>query len=93
MQTGISLIPACSSTSSCTFALCGSLFLRVCGDTSARVTLSDCRLLDVNPEGSVPVVKDRETGEWFVDSAKFVDYLEDKHPLPALGKSTDAPDA
>ncbi len=52
-----------------------------------------CRLLKVNPEGSVPVVKDRETEEWFVDSAKFVDYLEDKHPEPALGKSTDAPDA
>ncbi|KAL0036070.1 hypothetical protein WJX79_001094 [Trebouxia sp. C0005] len=50
-------------------------------------------LLKVNPEGSVPVVKDRETEEWFVDSAKFVDYLEDKHPEPALGKSTDAPDA
>ena len=52
-----------------------------------------CRLLKVNPEGSVPVVKDRETEEWFVDSAKFVDYLEDKHPEPALGKSTDVPDA
>ncbi|DBA93460.1 TPA: glutathione s-transferase [Trebouxia sp. C0005] len=50
-------------------------------------------LLKINPEGSVPVVKDRETEEWFVDSAKFVDYLEDKHPEPALGKSTDAPDA
>lgn len=48
-------------------------------------------LLDVNPEGSVPVVKDNESGEWFVDSAKFVDYTEDKHPQPALGKSTDAP--
>ena len=52
-----------------------------------------CRLLKVNPEGSVPVVKDKETEEWFVDSAKFVDYLEDKHPEPALGKSTDAPNA
>lgn len=51
------------------------------------------RLLDVNPEGSVPVVKDNETSEWFVDSAKFVDYLEDKHPEPALGKSTDVPEA
>ncbi|KAL3138066.1 glutathione s-transferase [Trebouxia sp. C0009 RCD-2024] len=50
-------------------------------------------LFDVNPEGSVPVVKDNETSEWFVDSAKFVDYLEDKHPAPALGKSTDVPDA
>lgn len=47
----------------------------------------------MNPAGSVPVVKDNETSEWFVDSAKFVDYLEDKHPEPALGKSTDVPDA
>ena len=52
-----------------------------------------CRLLEVNPEGSVPVVKDKETEEWFVDSAKFVDYTEDKHPEPALGKSTDVPQA
>ena len=47
----------------------------------------------MNPDGSVPVVKDKETDEWFVDSAKFVDYAEDKHPEPALGKSTDAPEA
>ena len=57
------------------------------------VTCASYRLLDVNPEGSVPVIKDNETSEWFVDSAKFVDYLEDKHPEPALGKSTDVPDA
>ena len=58
----------------------------------ARV-LAPYRLLEVNPEGSVPVVKDAETGEWFTDSAKFVDYLEDKQPEPALGKSADAPEA
>ena len=56
-------------------------------------TLAPYRLLEVNPEGSVPVVKDGETGEWFTDSAKFVDYLEDKQPEPALGKSSDAPEA
>lgn len=50
-------------------------------------------LLEINPEGSVPVVKDRETGEWFTDSAKFVDYLEDKQPSPALGKTPDVPEA
>lgn len=50
------------------------------------------RLLEVNPAGSVPVVKDRETGEWFTDSAKFVDYLEDKQPAPALGKTPDVPE-
>ena len=49
-------------------------------------------MLEVNPEGSVPVVKDRETGEWFTDSAKFVDYLEDKQPAPALGKTPDVPE-
>ena len=47
----------------------------------------------MNPEGSVPVVKDLETSEWFVDSAKFVDYLEDKHPEPSLGNSADVPKA
>lgn len=51
------------------------------------------RLLEVNPAGSVPVVKDRETGEWFTDSAKFVDYLEDKQPSPELGKTPDVPEA
>ena len=74
------------------------LFARAC--TLATVTaaslrkhsLRGCRLLEVNPDGSVPVVKDKETDEWFVDSAKFVDYTEDKHPEPALGKSTDAPE-
>ncbi len=51
-----------------------------------------CRLLEVNKAGSVPVVKDLDTQEWFVDSGKFVDYLEDKHPQPHLGKVADAPD-
>lgn len=64
----------------------------VCGSRVAETCVYS-RLFDVNPEGSVPVVKDNETSEWFVDSAKFVDYLEDKHPEPALGKSTDVPDA
>ena len=50
-------------------------------------------MLDVNPEGSVPVVKDGETDEWFTDSAKFVDYVENKQPEPALGKSSEAPEA
>ena len=49
-------------------------------------------MLEVNPQGSVPVVKDGETGEWFTDSAKFVDYLEDKQPEPALGKTPDVPE-
>ena len=66
---------------------------RVTAATHRTQTTHASRLLKVNPEGSVPVVKDRETEEWFVDSAKFVDYLEDKYPQPALGKSTDAPDA
>ena len=51
-----------------------------------------CRLLEVNEAGSVPVVKDLDTQEWFVDSGNFVDYVEDKHPQPQLGKVADAPD-
>lgn len=70
-----------------------SAFRHGCDTSTAQSYSCKCRLLKVSPEGSVPVVKDRETEEWFVDSAKFVDYLEDKHPQPALGKSTDAPDA
>jgi Glutathione S-transferase, N-terminal domain len=53
---------------------------------------SPYRLFEVNPQGSVPVLKDIDTGEWFVDSAKFCDYIEDKHPEPPLGKTQDIPD-
>jgi glutathione S-transferase len=40
---------------------------------------------------SVPLVKELESGKWLADSPKIADYLEDKHPDPKLGKSTDPP--
>lgn len=39
-------------------------------------------LLEVNPDGSVPVVKDGE--KWVVDSGTICDYLEEKHPQPSV---------
>lgn len=48
-------------------------------------------LLDVNPAGSVPVMKDLASGEWIVDSGVIVDLLEAKFPEPALGTAESAP--
>ena len=48
-------------------------------------------LLDVNPAGSVPVMKDLASGEWIVDSGVIVDLLEARFPQPALGTSESAP--
>ncbi|GMH39707.1 hypothetical protein BSKO_07605 [Bryopsis sp. KO-2023] len=39
-------------------------------------------LLEVNPEGSVPVLKDGE--KWVVDSGTIVEYLEENYPLPSV---------
>eukprot|EP00803_Ostreobium_quekettii_P007375 evm.model.scf_89.12 EVM.evm.TU.scf_89.12 scf_89:56885-57652(-) len=39
-------------------------------------------LLDVNPSGTVPVVKDGD--EWVVDSGTIVEYLEKKFPSPSM---------
>ena len=50
-------------------------------------------LFDVNPAGSVPVAKDLSSGDWIVDSGVICDWLEDKWPTPALGKTADAPAA
>lgn len=52
-----------------------------------------CRLLEVNPNGSVPVAKDLEADKWVVDSGVIADYLEDKYPEPHLGKSDQIPEA
>ena len=52
-----------------------------------------CRLFEVNPKGSVPAIKELESGKWIVDSGEFVDYLEDKYPEPRLGKADSAPAA
>ncbi|EFN57582.1 hypothetical protein CHLNCDRAFT_143262 [Chlorella variabilis] len=48
-------------------------------------------LLDVNPAGSVPVMKELATGEWIVDSGTIQDYLEEKFPDPPLGTAEDSP--
>lgn len=48
-------------------------------------------LLDVNPAGSVPVMKELETGEWIVDSGVIVDYLEKTFPQPPLGTVDSSP--
>lgn len=49
-------------------------------------------LLEVNPpRGTVPAMKDVESGKWIVDSDVIVDYLEDRFPEPALGTAADSP--
>ncbi|KAK2079564.1 hypothetical protein QBZ16_001959 [Prototheca wickerhamii] len=50
-------------------------------------------LLEVNPEGTVPVLKDQETGTWIPDSGAIVDYIEDLYPKPATGHVADSKDA
>jgi glutathione S-transferase len=49
-------------------------------------------LFKVNEKGSVPVVKDLEPDKWYTDSGDFVNFLEDKYPEPALGKTDSIPD-
>lgn len=53
---------------------------------------ASCRLFKVNEKGSVPIVKDLEADKWYIDSADFVNFLEDKYPEPKLGKADSAPD-
>lgn len=48
-------------------------------------------LFDVNPSGTVPVMKDLATGEWIVDSGVIVDLLEKLYPEPKLGTVESAP--
>lgn len=45
------------------------------------------RLFDVNPEGSVPVMKVIDGGKWVVGSGEIADYLEDQIAEPSLGKA------
>jgi glutathione S-transferase len=47
-------------------------------------------LLDVNPSGTVPVMKDVSTGEWIPDSGVIIDLLEAKYPEPHLGTAASA---
>ena len=55
--------------------------------------MSSCvlRLFDVNPEGSVPVMKVLENDKWIVGSGDIADYLEDQIPEPPLGKADQQP--
>ncbi|KAK9810673.1 hypothetical protein WJX73_009341 [Symbiochloris irregularis] len=46
-------------------------------------------LFEVNPEGSVPVMKVLDDGKWVVGSGDIADYLEDQIPEPSLGKAED----
>jgi glutathione S-transferase len=48
-------------------------------------------LLDINPAGSVPIIKDLATGEWTVDSGVIVDMLEKKFPEPSYGTVEGSP--
>ncbi len=48
-------------------------------------------LLDVNPAGSVPVLKDLSTGEWTPDSGVIADMLESKFPEKKLGTADSSP--
>lgn len=48
-------------------------------------------LLEVNPEGSVPVMKDGE--KWVVDSGTICDYLEEKYPTPTVAADAEGNEA
>ena len=48
-------------------------------------------LLDVNPAGSVPVMKELSTGAWIVDSGVISDFLEERFPEPHLGTVEGSP--
>lgn len=48
-------------------------------------------LLDANPSGTVPVMKDLETGEWIPDSGVISDMLESRFPEPRLGTLDSSP--
>ena len=45
--------------------------------------------MEVNPDGSVPVMKVLADDKWIVGSGDIADYLEDKIPEPSLGKAED----
>lgn len=48
-----------------------------------------CRLLKLNPAGTVPVLQDLETGKVITDSGDITDYIEDLYPEPAVGHTSD----
>ena len=59
--------------------------------------LTLCRLTKVNPQGTVPILKDIETDGYIVDSDTISDYLEQKYagesefPKKPLGNVADCP--
>ena len=50
-------------------------------------------LFEVNPKGTVPVMKSLSSGAWTVDSGTICDMLEKEHPEPAMGLLEDSPQA
>lgn len=48
-------------------------------------------LFEVNPAGSVPVLKDLATGVWTPDSGVIADLLESRFPEPVLGTVEGSP--
>lgn len=50
-----------------------------------------CRLLEVNPAGTLPILKDLAGDKFVSDSDAITDYLEDKFPSKNLGKVADVP--
>ena len=48
-------------------------------------------LLDVNPSGAVPVLKDLSTQEWTPDSGAIADLLEERFPERKLGTAEASP--
>ena len=49
-------------------------------------------LLDINPEGTVPVLKDLATGKWTVGSDVVSDLMETAFPEPSVGTVAGSPD-
>ena len=49
-------------------------------------------LLDINPDGTVPVLKDLATGTWTVGSDVVSDLMEKEFPEPSVGTVAGSPD-
>jgi glutathione S-transferase len=48
-------------------------------------------LLDANPAGTVPLLREQGTEPWILDSGVIVNFLEEKFPDPPLGTAESAP--
>ena len=49
-------------------------------------------LLDINPDGTVPILKDLATGDWAVGSDVVSDLMETEFPEPSVGTVAGSPD-